>query len=76
MKNKNQLSQNAEAVEIPIPAHVTAKVAGCSESTVKKVRTNKRGVSGEVGERVALVDDLFKTGTNKLIEEIKRLVRF
>lgn len=72
MKNKNEMCQK---ITMPIPAIVTARVVGCSESTVKKVRTRKRGTTGEVCRMVVLADDLLSMVVDKGIEEVAKVIK-
>jgi hypothetical protein len=60
---------------VKIPAKMTAIAANSSHNTVEKVRAGKR-VTGKVAKRIMMADELLEQGTNKLIEEVKRVVNF
>ncbi|WP_149913523.1 hypothetical protein [Sphingobacterium cavernae] len=63
MKNENEMCQfSALSERILVPADVTAKLAGCSESAVKKVRNGFIGKTGKgkVCQNIVLTDQLLK----------------
>jgi len=72
-KNIKTTCTETEKPVVPIPAEKVAEIAGCSESLVKQINTGKRSIDTKKGEKVALVQDLWAYGSNKLIEEIKRV---
>jgi len=79
MKNKSELCENdAIAGGILIPATVTARIANCSRSTVKKVRRGCIGKSGrgKKCQRVVLADKLLRDaiaiGVSQVAREINK----
>ncbi|MCC2598023.1 hypothetical protein [Sphingobacterium sp. FBM7-1] len=77
MKNKNELCQfSAISDGIIIPAVVTARIVGCSESTVKKVRTGVIGKSGrgKTCQQVVLVDQLLIQAVDMGVKEVQKVV--
>ncbi|GEM_PF-3233861 len=69
-KNKKEVANTATSLS----AKLTAEIVGCSESTVKKIRTEKRTDQSVIGMKVKLVDEFYEEGTSLLIKEIKRIV--
>lgn len=60
----------------PIPAKTVADVVGCSENMVRAIRREARSEDTELGTRIAVADRLLEDGANKLLQEVKRVVRF
>ncbi|MBB4106659.1 hypothetical protein [Pedobacter zeae] len=58
-----------------LPADQLADIVGCSVSTVKKVRTNKRSDETVTGLKVKVFDELYEAGTTELISHIKQIVK-
>ncbi len=59
--------------QVKIPAKMTAHVTNTSEELVNKVRAGKR-ITGPKAKKVLKADELLLTGTNKLLEEVSRVV--
>lgn len=74
-KYQNQMCQNEAKPIIPIPVKVLADVVGCSESTVKKVRTNKRSADSELGKKITKAEDLLNTCIEVAIDKVKITLR-
>ncbi|MDO3641942.1 hypothetical protein [Mucilaginibacter sp. L3T2-6] len=74
-KNLKTICPENETAEIPLPAEKVAEITGKSTSLVKKVRTGKRNPDSDAGKAIQVVDDLWAYGSNKLITEIKRIVK-
>ena len=73
-KNIKTISTKNNTHAVSLPAEKVAEITGVSESTVKKVRNGLRSKETPQGAKVAIVDDLYSEGSNKLITEIKRIV--
>lgn len=77
-KNKTIKTRNTKnnISVAPVPAKEVAELVGCSESTVKKVRTGDRSAESVTGLKVKLFDEMYKEGSSTLINEITRIVKF
>lgn len=75
-KNNKTTCTKKEKPQVPISAEKVAEIAECSVSLVKKINTNKRKAETPTGDKIELVNDLWATGSNLLIKEIKRIVTF
>lgn len=64
-----------EKPKVPLSAEKVAEIVDCSVSLVKKVNTNHRKAETPTGEKIEMVNDLWAHGSNRLIEEIKRIVK-
>ena len=73
-KNIKTTCTEKEKPIVPIPADRVAEIVGCSESLVNKINREKRRSDTPTGEKVAKVIDLWAFGSNRVIEEIKKLV--
>ena len=73
-KNNKTISTKKTEPEIPLPADKLAEMAGCSQSLVEKVNTNKRRSDTPTGEKIEIVKELWAEGSNLLIREIKKIV--
>lgn len=58
-----------------LPARLVAEITGAKPDTVQKQRKGWR-VRGKVAMKIALVDEMYKTGHNQLIEAVKQAVNF
>lgn len=77
MKNKNEMCHFATiANSIIIPAIVTAKLVGCSESAVKKVRSGFIGKTGKgkVCQKIVVADNLLQQVMKLGVEEVSRII--
>jgi predicted transcriptional regulator len=74
-KNSKTICTKNKEAEIPLPADKVAEIAGVSTSTVKKVRTGKRGTDNNAGGKVEAVEELWAEGSNLLIQRIKEIVK-
>jgi hypothetical protein len=77
MKNKNEMCQiSALSERILVPADVTAKLAGCSESAVKKVRNGFIGKTGKgkVCQNIVLTDQLLKQAIKLGVEQVAEVL--
>lgn len=74
MSNKNANKKIKRPKKI-ITKAVIADVVGCSLSTVKKVTTGGRSADTDLGTRIELADGLLEEGVNKVIADVKKIVR-
>lgn len=76
-KNKTFKTRNTKNISVaPIPAKEVAELLGCSESTVKKVRTGNRTGESVTGLQVRVFDELIAEGSSLLIKEVVKRVKF
>lgn len=59
-----------------INSRVVAEIIGCSESQVKKVWHGKIKRKTPMQKRIQQATELLEVGNNKLINEVKRIVKF
>lgn len=64
---------NAEKV---VTTDLIAEVVGCSKETVKKVRSGKRNADTDLGQSIQISEMLLKEGFTKLVDEVKRVIKF
>lgn len=70
--NKNKSSRNKNLVKPPL----IADVVGCSEVMVRQVLKGERSGETELGGNILIAERLLNDGANRLIEEVKRIVKF
>jgi hypothetical protein len=59
-----------------VTSTVVAEVVGCSKEMVTKVRSGRRNADTDKGQQIEVADMLLEEGMNKLVNEVKKLVRF
>jgi hypothetical protein len=72
-KSKKKSTMKAAKVS-KIPADWVAEASGTSVSTVFSVRNGNRNKDGEKAQKIVVAEILLEEGTNKLINEVKRVV--
>lgn len=60
---------------VRLPAEVVAKVAGVSQSLVKKVRSGAKDTDTPGGKRIEVAEELWSEGSSLLLNEIKKIVK-
>jgi len=78
MKNENEMCQfSALSERILVPANVTAKLVGCSESAVKKVRNGFVGKTGrgKKCQQIVFTDALLKQAIHTSVEHVADLLK-
>lgn len=74
----HNMAKNAEIIKkrrIKVSHEDIAYTVGASKSTVKAIRIGGRSQETETGQRVMIAEMLIEEGTNKLLEEVKRIVQ-
>lgn len=61
---------------VDIPAVMVAKVVGCSEVYVKKIRSGERSANTDLAKKVIDADFRLYEGTTQLLEEVRKTVNF
>lgn len=77
MKNKNEMCQKRVIADgVIVPAIVTARIVGCSESLVKKVRNGFRGKrgTGKKCQAIVMADVLLKDSIAISVEHVNTIV--
>jgi hypothetical protein len=73
-ENKRIISKRPEKRK---PSNIIiSEVTGIPVNTVKAIRNGKRSKETNKGQKVEIAEMLIEEGTNKLIEEVKRVVKF
>lgn len=78
MKNKNEMCQKIVIADgIIVPAAVTAELAQCSVSAVKKVRNGYRGKTGKgkVCQKIVLTDKLLVDAIRMGVEHVQEIIK-
>ena len=55
---------------------VVAGVVGCSSAAVRMIKSGKNTGYSDQAQRIQVAEMLLEEGANKLIEEVKRIVKF
>jgi hypothetical protein len=58
-----------------VSSEMVAGVVGCSSSMVRQVRSGDRSQDTDLGQTIMVADILLEEGTNKLIQEVKRIIK-
>lgn len=77
MKNKNEMCQfSALSDGVIITAAVVARMVGCSESAVKKVRNGFVGKTGrgKVCQQIILADQLLKRAIDLSVSQVAKVL--
>jgi len=75
--NNNKTICTKNNIEVPpVAAKHVATVLGCSESSVKKVRTGNRTDATLLGQKVKLFDEMYEAGSSVLIQELVKHIKF
>ena len=72
--NKSTCTENNET-QVQLPADKVAEIAGVSKSLVKQMRRGKRSADTPNGKKIELTQDLWDSGSNLLLKEIKKIVQ-
>lgn len=72
---QNEMSKKTE-VNKRVSNTLISEVVECSPVTVKKVLNGARSQDTNLGQSIMIADMLLEEGMNKLINEVKRVVKF
>lgn len=74
MSNKNR-DNKTKGAKKRVPSTVVAEVVGCGVSTVSMVLNGKRNADTRVGQNIEVANMLLEEGFDKLVNEVKRVVK-
>lgn len=74
MSNKNKVKKPNRPKKRVSPSLI-AEVVGCSGSLVRQVISGDRSNETSMGQRIEIADMLLEEGLNKLVTEVKRVVK-
>ena len=74
MSNKNK-DNKTKGTKKRVSSTVVAEVVGCGVSTVSMVLRGQRNADTPLGQTIEVADMLLEEGYNKLINEVKMVVK-
>lgn len=74
MSNKSTNKKNNRPKKRVSQAWV-AEVVGCSQAMVSDIKNNNRNNDTDLGTRIELADVLLEEGVEKVISDVKKIVR-
>lgn len=74
MRNKSK-DKKAKVTKKRVSTSLLAEVVECSDRMVRMVRSDARNADTTTGQKIEVADMLLEEGLNKLITEVKKIVK-